>query len=189
MIDRAIAFATKVHSGVVRKGSKVPYILHPLDVGKIVATMTEDEEIISAAILHDTLEDCEEVGEADIRGEFGDRVARLVKGESENKRPWMNPHDSWEIRKRETIESLEHASEEVKMIAVADKLSNLRDMVIEEERLGSALWEKFNQTDKSKHAWYYGEILKCTVSLSDQFAWRELKRYYNILFGGEHDEI
>ena len=38
-----------------------PYILHPLEVGVIVARMTEDEEVISAAILHDTIEDCEGV--------------------------------------------------------------------------------------------------------------------------------
>ena len=57
MIDRAIAFATQAHEGQVRKGTSRPFILHPLEVGKIVASMTEDQEVISAAILHDTIED------------------------------------------------------------------------------------------------------------------------------------
>ena len=56
MIQRAIAFATKAHDGQLRKGTMRPYILHPLEVGVIVARMTEDEEGISAAILHDTKE-------------------------------------------------------------------------------------------------------------------------------------
>ena len=61
MIDRAIEFATKAHEGQFRKGTKRPYIVHPIEVGDIVSTMTKDEEVISAAILHDTIEDCEGV--------------------------------------------------------------------------------------------------------------------------------
>ena len=54
MVQKAIDFATKVHEGQYRKGTDRPYIVHPMEVGKIVSTMTQDEEIISAAILHDT---------------------------------------------------------------------------------------------------------------------------------------
>ena len=50
MINRAIAFATKAHEGQFRKGTNKPYIVHPMEVGNIVSAMTEDEEIISAAI-------------------------------------------------------------------------------------------------------------------------------------------
>ena len=57
MVQKAIDFATKVHEGQYRKGTDRPYIVHPMEVGKIVSTMTQDEEIISAAILHDTIED------------------------------------------------------------------------------------------------------------------------------------
>ena len=61
VIEKAIMFATQAHEGQVRKGTDRPYIVHPLEVGRIVASMTEDEEIISAAILHDTIEDCDEI--------------------------------------------------------------------------------------------------------------------------------
>ena len=61
MIDKAITFATKAHEGQFRKGTKLPYIVHPLEVGVIVSRMTQDKEVIAAAILHDTLEDCKEV--------------------------------------------------------------------------------------------------------------------------------
>ena len=55
MIDKAREFATKAHDGQFRKGTKRPYIVHPIEVGDIVSTMTTDEEVISAAILQSAL--------------------------------------------------------------------------------------------------------------------------------------
>lgn len=85
MIDKAMEFATKAHEGQFRKGTKRPYIVHPVEVGDIVSTMTGDEEVIAAAILHDTIEDCPQVTEEILRKEFGDRVTALVMHESEDK--------------------------------------------------------------------------------------------------------
>ena len=73
MVQKAIDFATKVHEGQYRKGTDRPYIVHPMEVGKIVSTMTQDEEIISAAILHDTIEDTGVTYE-DLKQEFGTRL-------------------------------------------------------------------------------------------------------------------
>ena len=97
MVKKAIAFATQAHEGQFRKGTTRPYIVHPLEVGKIVATMTDDEEIISAAILHDTVEDCDGITVEMIEAEFSVRVAELVAQESEDK------SKSWEERKGTTI--------------------------------------------------------------------------------------
>ena len=58
MIDDAMDFATKAHEGQFRKGTRRPYIVHPIEVADIVSTMTKDEEVICAAVLHDTIEDC-----------------------------------------------------------------------------------------------------------------------------------
>ncbi|NLJ74120.1 MAG: HD domain-containing protein, partial [Firmicutes bacterium] len=57
MIRQAIDFANKVHKNQKRKGTEIPYILHPLEAGIIVAQTLFDEELVSAAILHDTMED------------------------------------------------------------------------------------------------------------------------------------
>ena len=73
MIDKAIAFAVKAHEGQPRKGTEIPYIFHPLEVGMIVSRITDDEEVIAAGVLHDTVEDCEQVTLDVIRQEFGDR--------------------------------------------------------------------------------------------------------------------
>ena len=75
MFDEAVQFATKAHKGQIRKGTKKPYIVHPLEVADIVAAMTSDEESLSAAVLHDTIEDCEGVTEEVLRARFGERVA------------------------------------------------------------------------------------------------------------------
>ena len=90
MIDRAIEFAAKAHEGQFRKGTKRPYIVHPIEVGDIVSSMTKDEEVISAAVLHDTIEDCAGVTEEILASTFTPRVARMVAQESEDKsKTWM----------------------------------------------------------------------------------------------------
>ena len=84
MVEEARSFAEKAHEGQFRKGTKRPYIVHPLEVAKIVSTMTDDEEIISAALLHDTLEDCRQVTKEQIKEAFGERVLEMVRQESED---------------------------------------------------------------------------------------------------------
>ena len=84
-VEEARSFAEKAHEGQFRKGTKRPYIVHPLEVAKIVSTMTDDEEIISAALLHDTLEDCRQVTKEQIKEAFGERVLEMVRQESEDK--------------------------------------------------------------------------------------------------------
>ena len=102
MIDKAIAFATKAHEGQLRKGTNLPYILHPMEVGMIVSRMTDDNEVIAAAVLHDTVEDCDGVSLEMIREEFGEKVARIVTAESEDKAK------SWMERKAHTIDFLKN---------------------------------------------------------------------------------
>ncbi len=149
MIQRAIAFATKAHDGQLRKGTMRPYILHPLEVGVIVARMTEDEEIISAAILHDTIEDCEGVTAQMIEQMFSKRVAELVQKESEDK------SKTWMERKGATIQHLKVAEREVQMIGLADKLSNMRDIDRDYPECGEELWQRFRMKDKETIGWYY----------------------------------
>ena len=57
ILDKAIVFATKAHSGSFRKGTTTPYIVHPMEASAIVATMTDDKIILAAAVLHDVVED------------------------------------------------------------------------------------------------------------------------------------
>ena len=152
MIDRAIEFATKAHEGQFRKGTTKPYIVHPIEVGEIVKTMTTDEEVISAAILHDTIEDCEGVTQRRLAEMFSERVALMVAQESEDK------SKSWMERKTATIEHLRTAPKEVQMIGLADKLSNMRDIDRDYPLAGENLWKRFRMKDKEMIGWYYKGI-------------------------------
>ena len=57
LVSEAIAFAVKAHDGMRRKKSDAPYILHPMEAAVIVGTMTDDQNLIAAAALHDVVED------------------------------------------------------------------------------------------------------------------------------------
>lgn len=152
MIKKAMTFATKAHEGQLRKGTKRPYIIHPIEVSDIVATMTDDDEIIAAALLHDTIEDCEHITFDILKAEFSDRVARLVQMESEDKtKTWME-------RKQTTITRLRTAPREVQMIALGDKLSNMRDIDRDYPECGELLWQRFRMKDKKVIGWYYKGI-------------------------------
>ena len=85
MIDDAMDFAAKAHAGQFRKGTRRPYIVHPIEVADIVSSMTKDEEVICAAVLHDTVEDCKGITFDILKLRFGARVADMVAQESEDK--------------------------------------------------------------------------------------------------------
>lgn len=195
IIEKAIVFAVKAHAGALRKGTNLPYILHPLEAAAIAAQLTDDQEIIAAAVLHDAVEDTETASE-DIRKEFGARVAGLVDGNTENKRGELPAADTWMIRKQETIERLKTASREEKTVAFADKLSNLRAMVTDYISEGETFWNRFEMKDPHKHVRYYGAMLASFEELGDSLLYREYLRLYRMLrmevqeyddFGG-HDK-
>lgn len=169
MIDKAIEFATKAHKGQFRKGTNRPYIVHPLEVGQIVSSMTQDEEVICAAYLHDTIEDCKEVSRELLEQEFSERVAGIVADESEDKTK------TWIERKSATIDHIRTACWEVKLICLADKLSNIRDIDRDYPVAGEELWNRFRMKNKSMIGWYYKGIRD---ALKEQFSGRKPYQEY-----------
>lgn len=182
VVDKAIIFATNAHSGMKRKSTNIPYILHPLEAAAIVASITDDENIISAAVLHDVLEDTPVTLE-ELEREFGD-IARLVAAETEDKRVGQAAKDTWKIRKQEAVEHLrDKATVEMKIITLGDKLSNIRAISRDYAEIGDKVWERFNQKDKAEHAWYYKSICDALSELKDYAAWREYEKLINKVFG------
>ena len=173
MIDQAIRFAALAHQGMVRKGNKQPYIFHPLEVLNLVSMMTLDDEILCAAILHDTVEDTD-VSIEDIRKEFGERVAAMVAYESEDKKGNVNKAATWKQRKQETINTISSLDDEgAKMVCLADKVSNPRSFHLGLLDKGEEFWKVFNQKDPKEHYWYYNELKKALVSLKDYAVYKE----------------
>lgn len=182
LVQRAIEFATVAHTGAVRKGTDIPYIVHPMDVMKIVSGITDDEEVRAAAVLHDTVEDTV-VTREDIEETFGERVAELVASESENKREDEPEEKTWRVRKQETLDRVAIADTDTRIICLGDKLANMRDIARDYESIGDVLWERFNAPDddngiagkKANIGWYYRGIadrLRGELGYTD--AWHEL---------------
>lgn len=154
LLQKAIVFAAMKHEGVPRKGTTIPYFTHVMEAMEIVSRMTEDEEVRAAAVLHDTLEDTPTTKEELIHF-FGERVAFLVDAESEDKRKDRPENETWLIRKKETIEHLLSAPHDIRMIALGDKLSNVRAMYKDYQVEGDAFWKKFNNPDPKEQGKYY----------------------------------
>lgn len=183
LVSEAIAFAVKAHDGMRRKKSEAPYILHPMEAAVIVGTMTNDQNVIAAAALHDVVEDAgitlEEIGE-----KFGQRVRELVGAETEDKREHLPPDETWRIRKEESLSELERTEDiGVLMVWLGDKLANMRSFYREWKQNGEAMWQKFNQKDPRQQAWYYHSIVKLTERLSHTTAWLEYKTLTELVFG------
>ena len=183
LVSEAIAFAVKAHDGMRRKKSEAPYILHPMEAAVIVGTMSDDQNLIAAAALHDVVEDAgitiEEVEER-----FGKRVRELVKSETEDKRADLPPSDTWRIRKEESLAVLKNTDDiGVLMVWLGDKLANMRAIYRDWKVEGDAMWQRFNQKNVNEQAWYYFSIVKLTERLSDTSAWLEYKTLTELVFG------
>ena len=184
ILDRAIIFAVRAHTGTERRGKGYPYIVHPMEAVEIVATMTADQELLAAAALHDTVEDTDTTVEQ-LRDEFGDRVASLVADESDEKYEGVSESDSWHARKQAAIDRLARASYDAKMVALGDKLSNMRAIARDYAEIGDKLWSRFHAKDPKDHAWHYRGLAASLSELSDTFAYKEFEALINQVFGKE----
>ena len=183
LVSEAIAFAAKVHDGMRRKKSDAPYILHPMEAAVIVGTMTEDQNLIAAAALHDVVEDAN-ITIDEIEEKFGKRVRELVESETEDKRADLPPESTWRIRKEESLAVLKNTEDiGVLMVWLGDKLANMRAIYRDFKVEGNALWQRFNQKDVSEQAWYYRSIVNLTARLSNTSAWLEYKTLTELVFG------
>lgn len=181
--EEAIIYATIMHQGKVRKFGGRPYIFHPLEVAQILSTMTDDEEVITAGILHDIVEDTDgTLGEIEKR--FGKRVADIVATDSENKYFGEAKSATWKRRKEETLEDLKNSTDiGVKMLWLADKLANIRSLAGMYSELGDEMWEKFNQNDPDMQCWYYKSIAEMIeLSLNKTGAFKEFIKHINFIW-------
>ena len=184
IVQEAYRFAEQAHKGQERKGGNgIPYFTHIEETAAIVKTLTDKKEVIAASLLHDVVEDCKKYTIKDIEELFGPDVAKLVDAETENKYESMPAHETWRKRKEETIKHMKNASLEAKMIALGDKLSNMRAIKRDYEALGERLWERFNQKDKEEHGWYYRSMALELLALKDTEAWKEFDGLVRDVFG------
>ena len=180
--DKAALFAINAHANTERRGKGFPYIIHPMEAAEIVATITNDQEILAAAMLHDVIEDCD-VSIEEIRKEFGDRVAALVASESDKQFPGLSEEESWKARKQFAIDRLKGLPRDGKIVALGDKLSNMRAIARDYKVQGEKLWVMFHAPDPSLHKWHYEGLRDALSELSDTEAFKEFSWLIDETFG------
>ena len=185
LLDRAICFAVQAHHNTERRGKGFPYIVHPMEAVEIVATITADQELLAAAALHDTIEDTDVTVEQ-IREAFGDRVAELVHAESDQINGELfngeNEEETWHERKQAAIDRLAKASHDAKIVALGDKLSNMRAIWRDYQIKGDDIWNIFHVKDKASHEWHYRGLAESLSELKDTFAYQEFVRLMEEVF-------
>ena len=177
MINKAIMFATVAHENQTRKETEIPYIMHPMEAAIIVSQIKYDSDLICAALLHDVAEDSH-VGYDTLVTMFNIRIADLVFSQSEDK------SKSWKERKQHTLDELSKTDDEdIKIVCLADKLSNMRAISRDYTVLGDKLWSRFNMTDINEQGWYYKGLCDCLDSLEQYPAYQEFKSLIDNVFG------
>lgn len=178
LFDRAALMAISAHGGTERRGKGFPYVIHPMEAAAIVASITNDQELLAAAILHDVVEDTEITNEQ-IEREFGHRIAELVGYET-------GPLEkmSWREKRKRQIEKIRNAPRDGKIVAIGDKLSNLRAISNDYSVIGDELWHRFHAPEgKIDIEWYYRGLADALSEISDTKPYQEFLVLLDKLFG------
>ena len=187
-IEEATICAVIMHQGRVRRLKGVPFILHPMEVAQILSTMTDDEEIIAAGILHDIVEDTDGMTE-EIERRFGERVASLVSFRLNNLHSGKEPSLTWKQRREESLLQLKNSQDiGVKMLWLADMLSNIRALAGAYSELGEDVWKLLDPSDPALYCWYFRSVAEqLELSLNRTGAFKELIKHINSVWPGTFD--
>jgi len=174
----ALQFAHDVHRSQIRKDTTIPYVSHLLSVAALVLESGGDEDLAIAGLLHDAVEDAEEISGEEmsvlIRSEFGDRVADVVDGCSDAKSSPGGTKLPWRSRKEAYLEHLRSASNDVLRVSIADKVHNARSIATDQDRFGAALWKRFSSSSEESR-WYYTSLRDIYKErISDSYLIKEL---------------
>ena len=174
----ALQFAHDVHRSQIRKDTTIPYVSHLLSVAGLVLESGGDEDLAIAGLLHDAVEDAEEISGEEmsdrIRSKFGDRVANIVDGCSDAKSSPGGSKPPWRSRKEAYIKHLRSASDDVLRVSIADKVHNARSIATDQDQLGAELWTRFSSTSEESR-WYYTSLRDIYKErISDSYLIKEL---------------
>ncbi len=157
--DFALRFSAEKHDGQRRKGTRTPYVVHPVAVAFLLRSYGYSEDVQIAGLLHDVVEDTD-CTPAELRESFGDVVADTVG--------WCTEQDKglpWEERKAAMVARIHQAPREARAVATADKAHNLSTMLDGWESDGEAFWGRFSRGWEAQLQ-YYQNMLK---ALEDGF--------------------
>ena len=186
LFEKAVEFAMHAHSGVFRRGKTIPYIVHPLEAAIIVSTIAEDQELMSAAVLHDTVEDTDVTLET-IKKEFGERVSTIVDILTDRYDPShvaLDPSIAWRLRKTDSLYRISRAPRDAQIVVLGDKLSNMRAIARDAEKNGDFLWATFKAGSREALGWYYMGLADALRNIGDLKQYLEFKDLTSEWFSG-----
>lgn len=146
-VRKAIKFSAKTHNHYQqqkRKGKEIPYITHPLTVGIILSLAGASEDVIVAGILHDVIEDSvleKKVTAGMLAERFGRNVADLVLSVTE-----QDKSASWEQRKKQALEHIQHFSHDSLLVKSGDVISNMTELLDDYQRHQNDVFIRFHST-------------------------------------------
>lgn len=152
----AVRYAHEVHAAQVRKGTDAPYIGHLMGVASLVLDDGGDEDEAIGALLHDAAED--QGGRdrlEDIRGRFGDAVARIVEDCTDS---WETPKRPWIERKQEYLRHARTLPRPSLRVSAADKVHNSYAILRDLRNVGEAVWDRFNAAPDDVMSYYEGLV-------------------------------
>jgi (p)ppGpp synthase/HD superfamily hydrolase len=159
--EKALVYARRIHEGQLRKKTRIPYIAHILGVTAIAMEYGATETEAIGALLHDAVEDCGGAKRLrDIKRKFGKAVAKIVEGCTDTD---QTPKPPWLARKKAYIAHLRNAPASTQIVSAADKLHNLRAILMDYRTERHKLWSRFNGGKKGT-LWYYAALLKAFPS-------------------------
>lgn len=180
LIQKAIHTSARIHQTHRRVGSNSPYITHPYSVLLLLLSYTADERVLSAALLHDTVEDSPEYSNADLVREFGTTVALLVASLTEKKIGDDGIVMPWRDRKESYLNRLRYAPPEALLISAADSIHNLRSLKETYDEVGESFFRAFGAPIEQKTAFYNSLIALIEERLQNPIV-AELKKAYSQL--------
>lgn len=160
-LDKAIRRSAWAHeqAGQHRKGTDLPYIIHPFGTMLIASNATKNEDILIACLLHDILEDINPkiYGESEIESEFGSKILSIVKDVTNNNNPnWYQKSEAY----------LNHiaakACNEAIVVCISDKIHNLSSVLYDFEIIGDKIWQRFSTKNAKDQVWWYQSVLEVT---------------------------
>ena len=154
LVRRAHEQAILAHDGQMRASGE-PYVVHCVEVARMLAELGLDYHTVAAGLLHDVVED-QDVPLADIEARFGPAVAEMVAALTERKREG-DVERPWEIRKREALDRLCRASLEAVAVKAADVLHNAHSVALVLRREGRGIWRRFSRGPEET-LWYYRSV-------------------------------
>jgi (p)ppGpp synthase/HD superfamily hydrolase len=156
----AFQLAFEVHAHHLRKSTTIPYLAHVMSVSALVLEAGGDEDCAIAGLLHDAVEDSQD-GAAmldRIRGQFGPRVADIVRACSDTVAVRGQDKEDWRYRKEKYLAHLATADADALLVSACDKLHNSRAIVADMREVGKSVFDRFSTKSGEDQLWYYQSL-------------------------------